>query len=131
MIYNKEPILVLWDALKSLNTDIPIYKETMDEDADSTPESYILLRSDISNAPALYGDGKTQIRAADCDIILVTKGIATNTTDLHNINKGKITDELNTAEMPFSAYNLGYDDTIKSTQYTWSVIINYIEKKED
>jgi hypothetical protein len=131
MIYNNEPILVLWDALKSLNTDIPIYKETMDEDADSTPESYILLRSDISNAPALYGDGKTQIRAADCDIILVTKGIATNTTDLHNINKDKVRDALLEAEIPFEAYNLGYDDSIKSSQYTWSVSISYICRKED
>lgn len=128
MIYNKKPIEVLWDLVKDL--EIPSYKEAMTEDKDSIPDSYLLLRSEVTDTGLIYGDGKAEIRQADCDIILVSKGFATNSTDLHNINKGKITDELNTAEIPFSAYNLGYDDTIKSTQYTWSVIINYIEKKE-
>lgn len=125
MIHNKEPILVLWDAVKDLADEIEIYKETMDEDADSTPTSYLLLRSDISNVPHFYGDGKTQIRRADCDIILVTKGVATNTTDLHNINRAKVTQALEGAGLAYEGYNLGYDDSIKSTQYTWSVTIYY------
>jgi len=122
---NKEPILVLWDAVKSIADEIKIYKETMDEDADSVPESYLLLRSDITNTPFLYGDGVTKIRRADCDIILVTKGVATNTTDLHNVNRAKVTEALETAGLPYDAFNLGYDDTIKSTQYSWSVVIHY------
>ena len=122
---NKEPILVLWNAVKSIADEIKIYKETMDEDADSVPESYLLLRSDITNTPFLYGDGVTKIRRADCDIILVTKGVATNTTDLHNVNRAKVTEALETAGLPYDAFNLGYDDTIKSTQYSWSVVIHY------
>jgi len=131
MIYEKEPVLVLWDALKHLNDEIPIYKEIMDEDEDSTPDSYIYIRSDIANAPLIYGDGKIQVRRADCDIILVTKGIARNTTDLHYINKDKVVKALNVAEIPYEAYNLGYDDSIKSSQYTWSVTISYICRKEE
>ena len=122
---NKEPILVLWNAVKSIADEIKIYKETMDEDADSVPESYLLLRSDITNTPFLYGDGVTKIRRADCDIILVTKGVATNTTDLHNVNRAKVTEALEAAGLPYDAFNLGYDDTIKSTQYSWSVVIHY------
>ena len=125
MVYNKEPILVLWDIVKSLSPEIPIYKETMDEDADSVPESYLLLRSDVTNTPFLFGDGKTKVRRADCDLILVTKGIATNTTDLHNVNRVKITQALETAEIKYDGFNLGYDDAIKSTQYTWSVVVHY------
>ena len=122
---NKEPILVLWDAVKSLADEIKIYKETMDEDADSVPESYLLLRSDVTNTPHIFGDGVTKIRRADCDLILVTKGVATNTTDLHNVNRVKVTEALETAGLPYNAFNLGYDDTIKSTQYSWSVVIYY------
>lgn len=126
MIYDKEPILVLWDAVKSLKDDIPIYKESiMDEDEDSIPTSYLLLRSDVTNTPHIFGDGVTKIRRADCDLILVTKGVATNTTDLHNVNRVKVTEALEAAGLPYNAFNLGYDDTIKSTQYSWSVVIYY------
>lgn len=122
---NKEPIFVLWDAVKSLAGEIAIYKETMDEDGDSIPTSYLLLRSDVTNTPHIFGDGVTKIRRADCDLILVTKGVATNTTDLHNVNRVKVTEALEAAGLPYSAFNLGYDDTIKSTQYSWSVVIHY------
>jgi len=131
MIYDKEPIAVLWDIVKSLNSDIEIYKETMDEDEDSTKPSYLLLRSDITNTSKLFGDGKTRVRQADCDIILVSKGVATNTTDLHNINKAKVMATLEAAELAFNGYNLGYEDSIKSTQYTWSTTINYFIKEKD
>ena len=124
-MYTKEPILVLWDAVKSLINDIEIFKETMDADENSIPESYLLLRSDITNTPFLYGDGATKIRRVDCDIILVTKGVATNTTDLHNVNRSKVTKALELAGLPYSALNLGYDDALKSTQYSWSVVIHY------
>lgn len=126
MIYNKEPILVMWDFVKSLKSEIEIYKEQMNEDADNIPESYLLLRSCVNDTILFSGDGKTQIRKSDCDFILVTKGMATNSTDKHNKNKADITDALNTAGFKFSQYNLGYDDTLKSTQHTWSGVIDYI-----
>lgn len=122
---NKEPIFVLWDAVKSLAGEIAIYKETMDEDGDSIPTSYLLLRSDVTNTPHIFGDGVTKIRRADCDLILVTKGVATNTTDLHNVNRTKVTEALEAAGLVYEGYNLGYDDSIKSTQYSWSVVVYY------
>lgn len=126
MIYNEEPILVMWDFVKCLANDIEIYKEIMAEDEDSTPNSYLLLRSQVNDNPSQFGDGLTQIRRADCDFILCTKGTASNSTDLHNINKQKITDKLNEKGFAFSSYNLGYIDSLKSTQHTWSGTINYI-----
>lgn len=125
MIYNKDPILVLWDAVKELADEIEIYKEAMTEDADSTPASYLLLRSDISNVGGVYGDGQARTRVADCDILLVSKGVADSTTDLHNVNRAKVDAALQTAGLAYEGYNLGYDDTLKSTQYSWSVTINY------
>ena len=88
MIYiGKDPQQILWDMVKDLRTQIPIYKETMHEEAKDTPNSYILLRSEITDTDELKGDGKTLTRYADCDIILVSKGFADDTTDLHNVNK--------------------------------------------
>ena len=95
-IFNKEPIDVLWDLVRDLYFDkankprkdaIPIYKETMHEDADKVPSSYILLRSQVVDTPHSFGDGNTIIRSSDCDIILISKGYADDSTDLHNKNK--------------------------------------------
>lgn len=131
MIYNKEPILVMWDLVKDLADDIDIYKEIMAEDEDSTPNSYLLLRSQVNDTTSQFGDGSTKIRKADCDFILCTKGTASNSTDLHNLNKQKITNKLSEKGFVFDSYNLGYIESLKSTQHTWSGIINYlIEKKE-
>lgn len=126
MIYNKEPIFVMWDLVKDLVGEIPIYKEIMSEDEDSTPESYLLLRSQINDTTSEFGDGKTKLRKADCDFILCTKGMASNSTDLHNVNKQKITNKLNESEFTFDSYNLGYIESLKSTQHTWSGTINYL-----
>ena len=126
MIYDKEPILVLWDLVKSLSPEIEIYKEAMTEDEDSLPDSYLLLRADITNTPYSFGDGKTKIRSADCDIILVSKGLGDATTDLHNINRVKVEDVLQGSGIPYDSCNLGYDSTLKNTQYTWSVTIHYL-----
>lgn len=126
MIYNKEPIFVMWDLVKDLVGEIPIYKEIMSEDEDSTPESYLLLRSQINDTTSEFGDGKTKLRKADCDFILCTKGMASNSTDLHNVNKQKITNKLNESEFTFDSYNLGYIESLKITQHTWSGTINYL-----
>jgi hypothetical protein len=125
MIYNKEPMQVLWDAVKSLAGEIEIYKEVMTEDENSTPESFVLLRVDITNSPLVYGDGAVNIRRCVCDLILVTKGTATASDSLHNINKAKVTAALDAAGLAYTGYNLGYDPAMNCTQYTWSVIINY------
>jgi hypothetical protein len=127
MIYiGKEPIQILWDMVKDLRTQIPIYKEIMHEDDNDIPASYILLRSQMSDTTENFGDGKSLIRSADCDIILVSKGYADDTTDLHNKNKKLIRQQLKDKEISFDEFNLGYDDGLKSTQHTFSLGVNYI-----
>lgn len=126
MIYNKQPQQVLWDIMKDLSKQIPIYKEIMHEDDNDIPASYILLRTDMSNSTNIYGDGKSLIRNSDCDIILVSKGYADDSTDLHNKNKNLIREHLKSQEISFDEFNLGYDDGLKSTQHTFSLGVNYI-----
>lgn len=126
MVYNKDPQQVLWDMMKSLSKQIPIYKEIMHEDDNDIPASYILLRTDMSNSTNTYGDGKSLIRTSDCDIILVSKGYADDSTDLHNKNKKLIREHLKSQEINFDEFNLGYDDGLKSTQHTFSLGVNYI-----
>lgn len=127
MVYNKEPILVLWDMVKDLKKKIPyIYKESMHEDENNVPASYILLRSQISDDTETYGDGKSLIRSADCDIMLVSKGYADDTTDLHNVNKKLIREHLKKQEINFQESNLGYDENSKSTEHTFSLEVEYI-----
>lgn len=134
-IYNKEPIKVLWDITKGLMFNlrgvviangIPIFKEVMAEEDEDVPDSYIVLRSQITDTTSNFGDGKSLIRSADCDIILVSKGYAEDTTDLHNVNKEKIRKHLKDQEISFNEVNLGYSDTLKSTQHTFSLEVNYI-----
>jgi zona occludens toxin (predicted ATPase) len=126
MVYNKEPILVLWDIVKTLTT-IPAYKQVMDEDEDSIPTSYLLLRSEISDTTKTFGDGSTQIRHADCDIILVSKGTQPNSTDLHNVNKALVDVRLKTLGIAYTGINNGYDSSSLTTEYTWTFTINYIK----
>lgn len=126
MVYNKDPQQVLWDMIKGLSKQIPIYKEIMHEDNNDIPASYILLRTDMSNSTNNYGDGKSLIRTSDCDIILVSKGYADDSTDLHNKNKKLIREHLKSQEINFDEFNLGYDDGLKSTQHTFSLGVNYI-----
>ena len=133
MIYiGKEPIQILWDITKELylKHKIPIYKETMHEEAEDTPASYILLRSEITDDSEVVGDGKTLTRYSDCDIILVSKGYADDTTDLHNINKKLIKKHLQAQGIAFQGFNLGYDDALKSTQYTFSLGVEYIGEED-
>ena len=125
-VYNKEPIQVLWDLVKSLKSQIPIYKEIMHEEENDIPVSYILLRSQNSDTVKTYGDGKGLIRSADCDIILVSKGYADDTTDLHNKNKKIIRELLKSKEINFSESNLGYNEEIQSTEHNFSLGVDYI-----
>ena len=134
-IFKKQPIDALWEITKSLMfsgnnrelaNGIKIYKEHMHEDENSIPNSYILLRSQLSDTTELFGDGKSLIRSADCDIILVTKGYADDSTDLHNVNKNKIRTLLKQKEINYQEFNLGYDEGLKSTQHTFSLEVKYL-----
>ena len=134
MIYiDKDPQQILWDMTKELwlTHKIPIFKEIMHEESKDIPNSYILLRAEITDNAEKFGDGKTITRYADCDIILVSKGYADDTTDLHNINKALIKKHLQSQDLAFQGFNLGYDDALKSTQYTFSLGVEYIGEEED
>ena len=120
-----DPMQVLWNMTKGLYDEIPIYKEIMHEDKNSIPKSYIVLRSQVTDSTELYGDGDSVIRNADCDIMLVSKGYADDTTDLHNVNKKKIRNHLRTQGVNFTETNLGYDANSNSTQHTFSVEVRY------
>ena len=121
----QDPIQKLYDIVKPLANEIEIYKEVMTEDENSTPDSYLLIKSDMTNTGRVYGDGKAQLRASDCDIILISKGTADVSTDLHNINRRKVMALLDELDIDYIGVNLGYDDNIKSTQYTWTVTVIY------
>lgn len=123
-IYSEEPLQALWEIVKPLRDEIPIYKESMAEDINSTPPSYLVIR-EVTDGARLYGDGNCELRTADCDIILVSKGQADSSTDLHNINKEKVRKRLREERLSYTGYNLGYDDVLKSTQYTWNVKVLY------
>lgn len=125
-IYNVEPMQALVNMTKGLFSEIPIYKESMHEEANDVPNSYILLRSQITDTTESYGDGKNVVRSADCDIMLISKGYADDTDDLHNINKRKIREHLKAQEINFDEVNLGYNDGLKSTQHTFSVEVKYV-----
>lgn len=121
----QDPIQQLYNIVKPLANEIEIYKEVMTEDENSTPDSYILLKSDMTDSGRVYGDGKAQLRASDCDILLISKGTADVSTDLHNVNKRKVKALLDDLEIDYIGVNLGYDDSIKSTQHTWTVTVLY------
>lgn len=122
---NNEVMEVLYGMVKGLARQIKVYKGTMNEDANSIPTSYILLKSEITDSASNYGDGQSVFRTADCDIVLVTKGTATKTTDTHNVNKRRIRDHLLSQGIEFIGNDLGYDTTLDSTQYTFSVGVKY------
>lgn len=129
-IYNVEPSDALWGIVSTLAEEIPIYKEGFDEDPDSVPDSYLLIRTDVSNGGEVYGDGEPLLRNSDCDIILVSKGVAAASDCLHNVNKAKVEKLLKAEGVSYRGYNFGYNETLKSTEYTWSVTVVYGEETE-
>ena len=91
-IFNMAPAEALWSLVRSLADRIPVYKEVMDEDENSVPESYLLLRTDVGagDSGSVYGDGTAQLRQTECDIVLVSKSKGANTNDIHNQNKASV-----------------------------------------
>lgn len=126
-IFNVPPAEALWELVKPLSEEIPVYKEVMDEDENSVPESYLLLRTDVGTGDggSVYGDGEAQLRQTECDIVLVSKSKGSNTDDIHNQNKAKVKNLIQESGVTFYGTNLGYDATMESSRYTWSVRIVY------
>lgn len=124
-IYNQKPMNVLYDIVKNLG--IPIFKNTIREDINSIPVSYLLLRSDTSDAPDSFGDGSCQIRSSDCSIDLISKGFSINSTDTHYVNASTIETCLKSLDVNYNKYNLGYDKDMKTSQITFALTIKYYE----
>lgn len=125
-IFNADSAMgALWKIVSPLKDDIPVYKNTVDEDETNLPISYLLLRADITDSPGMFGDGKALLRESECDIILISKTDGSASDDIHNINKAKVKALLDEAEASYNGYNIGYNDTLKESQYTWSVRFLY------
>lgn len=115
----------LWNMFAPLQNEIPIYKQTVDEDEDNLPQSYLLIRADITNSPGVFGDGKALLRQSECDVMLISKTTGEASDDIHNINKEKVAALLVGADAAYEGYDLGYNDTLKESQYTWTVRFLY------
>lgn len=116
---------ILWELVAPLAGDIPIYKEVMNEDEDSVPESYLLIREDITNNGRIYGDGAAELRRTNCDLLLVSKCSGADSSDIHNVNRKKVDTLLKAAGISYNGFNLGYEKTLKEAQYSWSVTFIY------
>ena len=121
---DKKPIDIIYSYVKDLASEIEIYKYAMDEDYDSTPDSYLLLRPDVTNNTNTFGDGESKIRQASCDLILISKGYEKSDSK-HRQNIKKIQDLLDSKGIAYSGYDLGYDNSLKSCQYTFSLVVYY------
>ncbi len=115
----------LWEMLSPLKDEIPIYKQTVDEDESNLPQSYLLIRADITNTPGMFGDGKALLRQSECDVMLISKTTGEASDDIHNVNKTKVAALLDGADAAYEGYDIGYNDTLKESQYTWTVRFLY------
>lgn len=125
-IFNAESAMdALWKLLLPLREEIPVYKQTVDEAEKNLPESYLLIRSDITDSPGMFGDGKALLRQSECDLMLISKTSGATSDDIHNVNIAKVKALLDASDAAYNGYNLGYNDTLKESQYTWTVRLLY------
>lgn len=117
-----DAMAILWELFKDIG--IPVYKQSMDEDDNSTPQTYIVIRSDVTNGAKFFGDGEPQVRKSACDITLVGEGAGRSDSDFA-VNCKNIEALLNSANLSYTGNNLGYNDSLKASEYTWSVNILY------
>lgn len=117
-----DTMAILWELFKDIG--IPVYKQAMDEDKNSTPQTYIVIRSDITDGASVFGDGEPQLRNSNCDIILVAQS-AGRSDSAFEVNCAKIKGLLDGAKLSYTGYNLGYNDSLKASEYSWSVNILY------
>lgn len=115
----------LWSFLQPLAAEIPIYKQTMDEAEENVPESYLLIRTDVTDAGAVYGDGRAMLRHNSADILLVSKCTGALSDDVHNANRRKVKAMLDASDAAYTARDLGYDSTLREAQYSWTLEFLY------
>ena len=125
MVHNKDPMSVLYDMVKDLYPGIKIFKSYMDSDENSTPNSYILLKARPRDNTKIFGDGQSLIRGADGEINLISKGAATTSKNIHNVNCQKIENTLKNKRVSYSVVEVGYNKDLHNTQTTYAIRINY------
>ena len=125
-----DAMTALWDFLKPLSAEIPVYKQVMDEAEENVPQSYLLIRADISNSGAVYGDGRALIRRDTADILLVSRATGARSDDIHSVNIRKVKAFLDAAgDASYTGYDLGYNATLKEAQYSWTLEFLYGKKR--
>lgn len=123
---NKKPMQFCIDLLKSLDDqNLKIYKEFMDEDSNSVPNSYLVIKTHVSDSPKFFGDGINLKREAICDLSLVSPGISKKSTSTHNSNIARIETKLKSANISYTTYNLGYNKATKTLEHTFSFKVIY------
>ena len=115
----------LWAFLQPLAAEIPIYKQTVDEAEENVPESYLLIRTDVTDAAAVYGDGRAMLRRNTADLLLVSKCTGALSDDIHNVNRRKVKALLDASGACYTARDLGYDTTLREAQYSWTLEFLY------
>lgn len=128
MTYNDQPINVLWGIFKpTTSKDIPVYKEFLKEDENSTPlQGYIILKTSVSDNTKVFGDGKTLLRVADCQVNLHTYGSNFNSNGKHLNNIKKIKTLLKSNDINFTFMNLGFTDPYSEAVFDFR--ISYVEE---
>ena len=126
IFHTDDTMAALWSFLQPLAAEIPIYKQTMDEADENVPESYLLIRTDITDMGAIYGDGRVMIRRNTADLLLVSKCTGALSDDIHNVNRRKVKALLDASgEVSYTAYDLGYNATLREAQYSWTLEFLY------
>lgn len=96
---------LLWELVKPLRKQVPIYINTVPEDENSQPDNFILLRPDIVNNTSVWGDGVSLMRKSECDIIISEAGSG------NSEHSGEIVAEverlLSEKEIPYKKYSAG------------------------
>ena len=115
----------LWAFLQPLAAEIPIYKQTVGEAEENVPESYLLIRTGVTDAAAVYGDGRAMLRRNTADLLLVSKCTGALSDDIHNVNRRKVKALLDASGACYTARDLGYDTTLREAQYSWTLEFLY------
>ena len=111
---------MVYDIIKPLaliENPIKIYRNAIDEDANSRPKDFIVYSSGLSNTPALYGDGKVLIRKCSCDITVNEGGDGNNDSAGYLINA--VEQLLIDKNIHYNKVNLGYVESVDSMQTTF------------
>ena len=116
----KDYTQMVYDLIKPLalrDPPVKIYRNSINEDANSRPKDFIVYSSGISDVPRLYGDGKVLLRRCNCDITVNEGG------DGNNENAGylvRLVEELlQKNNVHYTKVSLGYVDSVDSMQTTF------------